>query len=315
MIKKGRVLSIQGELATVSDGNKEYTCFLRGALKKEKTQKKNILAVGDFVQFSVENEEGVIEEINERTSYLTRKDQVQNKEQLIAVNIDQVLITVSVVNPPLKPPLIDRYLIACEKGNMSPVLLINKIDLLDDPSISRKIYQKEKDLYEQSLDAYQKIDLPIISVSTKDSTGIDILKRQMAGKASVFSGQSGVGKSSLINLLCNLNLPTQETVSRTRKGMHTTTKAHLIPIEDNGFIIDTPGIKSFGVWDLTKEDIINHFSDIKTIATGCRFHNCMHLKEPDCAVKTAIEEKTLSSLRFDSYLSLIGSIGKKDRWR
>lgn len=315
MSLRGRVLSIQGESVTVSDGAREYTCILRGSLKKEKTQKKNLLSVGDFVSFTLEDDKGLIEEVEERFSYLTRKDIVQNKEQLIAVNIDQVLITVSVVNPPLKPSLIDRYLIACEKGNMQPVLIINKVDLLEDYTANERILEKEKELYENCLEAYPKIGLPIISVSAKKSMGIEELRKQMHGKASVFSGQSGVGKSSLINLLCNMNLPTQETVAKTRKGMHTTTRAQLIPLEENGFIIDTPGIKSFGVWDLTIQDIVAHFTDLKEIGRNCRFHNCMHLQEPDCAVKKAIEENTLSYLRFESYLSLIGSIGKKDRWR
>lgn len=312
----GRVVSIRGERAIVFSMGKEYSCIVRGNLKKARTHEKNVLAVGDLVQFSLDdNLDGAIEKIEKRRSVLTRMDTVQKKLQIIAVNIDYVFITVSLVNPPLKLPLIDRYLIACKKGNMNPILVINKLDLLDDLSYPLIVIEKEKGLYKEALFAYEKIGLPILSVCTIDGRGISSLKKMMEGKTSVFSGQSGTGKSSLINAVCNTDLAVQETIRNTRKGSHTTTRASLISIGEDGFVVDTPGIKSFGLWDLTKEDIVSHFTDIKEIGEGCRFKNCMHLKEPGCAVKEALLEKKLSSLRFASYLSLIESIGKKDRWR
>lgn len=313
---KGRVVSIRGEKAIVSSEDKEYSCIVRGNLKKARTREKNVLAVGDLVEFSLdENLDGAIEKIEKRTSALTRLDTVQKKQQIIAVNIDQVFITTSLVNPPLKLPLIDRYLIACEKGNMTPILLINKLDLLNDASYPPLVIEKEKTLYKEALYAYEKIGLAILSVCTLDKTGISSLKKMMKGKTSVFSGQSGTGKSSLINAVCDTNLGVQETIRHTRKGSHTTTRASLIPLGDESFVVDTPGIKSFGLWELTIEDIVDHFTDIKEVGHSCKYKNCMHLKEPNCAVKQALQENKLSSLRFASYLSLIGSIGKKDRWR
>lgn len=313
---QGRIVRITGERSTVSYKNKEYSCTLRKKAKGAKSNQKNILVVGDLVQFFLENDtEGVIEKIEERKSFLTRQDTVQKKNQLLAANVDQVLITVSVVNPPLKLPLIDRYLIACNKGNLFPVLVINKIDLLEESSFNKNILEKEKSLYLEALFAYRQIGVPVCSVSASKKDGLDSLKTIMKGKTSVFSGQSGTGKSSLINAIFQTDLLVNAPITRTRKGAHTTTRATLVPLEEGGFVVDTPGIKSFGIWELTKEDIIGHFTDIKEIGQECRFSNCMHMKEPGCAVAIAIEEKRLSSLRFDSYLSLIGSIGKKDRWR
>jgi len=314
--RQGRVVSITGERSTVSSAGKEYSCVLRKKAKGEKSKQKNILVVGDIVQFFLEKDtEGVIEKIEERKSYLTRQDTVQKKNQILAANVDQVLITVSVVNPPLKLPLIDRYLIACEKGNLSPILVINKIDLLNDTSYTENIIEKENLLYKEALFAYEQIGVPVCPVSAKKDEGLNALKKLMKGKTSVFSGQSGTGKSSLINAIFQTDLLVNAPIKRTRKGAHTTTRATLVPLKDEGFVVDTPGIKSFGIWELTKEDIIEHFTDIKEIGRGCRFSDCMHMKEPGCKVAEAIVEKKLSSLRFDSYLSLIESIGKKDRWR
>lgn len=313
---KGRILSVTGETATVSYDEKEYQCTLKGLLKKDKTQQKNIIAVGDFVLFSFENEEeGSIHSVEPRFSFLTRQDPFKQKEHLLAVNIDQVFITCSIIQPTLKPTLIDRYLIAAHKGNMNPIILINKIDLLDDETIDLKVREKEKELYLLALEAYEKAGIPILSISTVDNRGVESLKALMNNKASVFSGQSGVGKSSLINLICNTDFLVKKMVARTKKGSHSTTKAILIPLESGGFCIDTPGIKSFGVWDLKKEDIVSHFSEIQEIGKNCKYPNCLHLVEPECAVREAFNEKKISPLRFESYSSLIGSLGKEDKKR
>ncbi len=307
---KGRVLSITSQGIVVDHEGAVYTCFLRGLLKREKTKHKNIVTVGDFVSFeALPDFEGYITDVEHRKSVLSRADNLsRKKEQLIAANIDQVLITVSVVSPQLKPSLIDRYIIAARKGNMEPVILINKIDLLDDTGVDLVEREKEREILLQCKQAYEKAHIPLILISVQTGEGIDQLKAAMHGKASVFSGQSGTGKSSLINAISGLNLPVGETVQRTKKGAHTTTRAHLLPLDFGGFCIDTPGIKSFGIWDLSQEEVVSYFAEIQALADRCKFPDCSHIHEGDCAVISAFEEGKISPLRYESYVSLMETL-------
>lgn len=305
--RRGRVVAIASEGIFVDCDNQKITCTLRGVLKKERTLLKNLVVVGDFVWFEpISPEEGVIEHVEPRQSILSRADNIsQRREQLIAANIDQVLITVSVVNPPLKPPLVDRYLIAAHKGKMEPILVINKIDLLDSDD-SRAA--SEKQLYEEFLKAYSLAGVPVVSVSMVTGAGLDELRSVMKNKASVFAGQSGVGKSSLINAITGLQLPIGKTVERTRKGSHTTSQAHLIHLDFEGWCIDTPGIKSFGIWDVKAEEVLDYFSEFHPLSVDCKYPNCTHRHEPGCAVEKAIEEGNIPVLRYQSYLALVESI-------
>lgn len=309
---RGRVISIASEGIIVDHEGKTFTCFLRGLLKKEKTLMKNLVVVGDFVLFEKKSEsEGTIVHVESRTSTLSRADNLsQRKEQLIAANIDQVLITVSVVKPTLKATLVDRYIIATQKGGMKPVVLINKIDLLHTPEEGEDqvILEQERELYQEFLKAYSLTDIPVISVSTVTGEGLEELRSIMKDKASVFSGQSGVGKSSLINAITGLDLRVGETVERTRKGSHTTSTANLIPLPFGGWCIDTPGIKSFGVWDLKKEEVQNYYSEIQEESRNCKYPDCQHLHEPGCSIEKAIEEGRISILRYQSYLILMETI-------
>lgn len=301
--KEGKVLAIMADGILVDSEDVLYTCNLRGSLKKENLKIKNLIAVGDTVLFEPQsNLQGSIVYVQERYSILSRAEQIsRRKEQLIAVNIDQVIITGSVVTPPLKTSLIDRYIIAALKGNMEPVIVINKIDLLqEDP--------KEKALFDEALTAYQKLGIPIFPVSTKTGEGIAALKETMEGKSSVFSGQSGTGKSSLINAIIGSSLLTGEVVAKTGKGSHTTTSTLLLPIEGGGFCVDTPGVQSFGMWDLKEDEVRRYFVEIDEFGKGCKFPNCSHLHEPSCAVQKAVEEGEISPLRFDSYCALMMSL-------
>lgn len=316
--KKGRVLAILPEGILVSCEQEEFLCHLKGSLKQDKNRIKNLVAVGDFVRFEEKaDQEGTISKIEERHSILSRADNLSRlKEQLIAVNIDQVLITTSVALPPLKPSLVDRYIIAAQKGNMEPIILVNKIDLFSHPTREINVnLDEEKTLYEEFLRTYRALNFKVIPVSVKTGEGIETLKETMQGKTSVFSGQSGVGKSSLINRITGASLATGAIVQRTRKGSHTTTTTHLIPLEKGGFCIDTPGIKSFGVWDLKMDEIVAYFPEIFSLSAACQFPDCSHLSEPGCAVIKAVEENKISSLRFGSYCALISSLSKKHRQR
>jgi ribosome biogenesis GTPase len=243
---------------------------------------------------------------------LSRADNLsRRKEQVIAANIDQVLITVSVVDPPIKPPLVDRYIIAARKGGMEPVIVLNKIDLLKSETKDPILVAVENEIYEEFLVAYAQADIPIVSVSVETGEGLERLREVMKGKASVFSGQSGVGKSSLINAITGLDLRVGETVEKTKKGSHTTTTAQLVPLEFGGWCIDTPGIKSFGVWDLKKEEIEKYFSEIHAIGLKCKFLDCTHTHEAQCAVIEALEQEEIPPMRYESYQALIDSLSEK----
>lgn len=304
---RGRVLAISPEGIIVDAEEKLFSCTLRGSLKKEKGRIKNLIAVGDFVLFEAKGEkEGTIAHIEERRSILSRAEHhMRQKEQLIAVNIDQVMITASIHLPSLKPALIDRYIIAAKKGKMAPVIVINKIDLLS------QISEEEQNLYHHLAKVYRALGIPFLSVSAETGEGMEELKAAMRGKASVFSGQSGVGKSSLINAVTGTSLKIGEIVEKTQKGAHTTSSTHLVPLESGGFCIDTPGIKSFGLWDLSPQDVQAYFPEIQESGKKCRYPNCSHLGEPDCAVTKAVEKGKISPLRFDSYSALMADLSSK----
>lgn len=299
----GMISSIQSQGIIVQAEGKSWVCELRGILKKQKWDSKNFVTVGDRVLFEpIQDNYGTIYHVEPRKSILSRADNLsRRKEQLIAANIDQVLITVSVVSPELKPALVDRYIIAARKGNMTPVIIVNKVDLLKENT-------PEMEQYNAFMDAYHRLGLEIIPVSTVNDLGIDRLKEIMKDKSSVFSGQSGVGKSSLINKITGSDLRIGETVVKTNKGAHTTTNPTLLPLEQGGWCIDTPGIKSFGIWDLDPNEMESYFSDIHEIGLDCRYPNCIHVNEPDCAVQKALESGKLSPIRFESYLALLSSI-------
>lgn len=308
---RGRVLAVLPEGVLVSFDGEQEECHLRGYLKKEKAKQKNLIAVGDFVYADRLN--SLIVSVEKRTSILSRADNLaRNKEQLIAVNIDQVLITTCVMNPPLKTPLIDRYIIAAMKGNLTPIIVINKIDLLEQ---SNKEALLERELFDSFVSIYRSLGFLVIPLSVKTGQGIEELQNAMKGKTSVFSGQSGVGKSSLINLITSSSLETGQVVHKTNKGAHTTSAAELVPLKEGGFCIDTPGIRSFGVWDLKPEELSSYFSEIQTASKHCKFPDCAHLEEPCCAVQKAVEEGSISSLRFESYCALMHSCKQEHRKR
>ncbi|HSX37401.1 MAG TPA: ribosome small subunit-dependent GTPase A [Chlamydiales bacterium] len=296
---RGRVVSISGEGAFVDFEGSPVLCSLKGLMKKDTSQVKNLIAVGDWVRCS---EEKVIVQVEPRTSVLGRTDISGRKEQLMAVNVDQVIIAVSIVNPPLKPALVDRYLIAAEKGNIHPVIAINKIDLLP------KASQEERDRYKEFLAAYIPLGLPIFSVSAASKVGLEALRSLLHNKTSVFSGQSGVGKSSLLNACFGFDLKVGDLAIKTAKGSHTTTSAELILLPCGGYCVDTPGIRSFGIWDLTKPDVIAHFHDFFPFAKKCKYPDCMHIQEPGCKVLHALEKGSIAPLRYESYVNLLEEI-------
>lgn len=291
----GRVLAIGSQDVEVLYEGVLHHVVVRGSLKQDKNRLKNLVAVGDEVVLH----EGMITHVLPRRTVLSREDHLhKRKEQLIAANVDLVIITLSVVSPHLKPFLFDRYIIAAEKGGIHPLLVINKIDLLEQD-------EAEKALFEQFVRVYRALGYQIIPLSCKSGEGLDLLKIAMKDKTSVFSGQSGTGKSSLINIFTGLKQATGDIIRKTNKGMHTTTATRMVPLEGGGFCIDTPGIRSFGVWKLTREEVESYFHEIHEAGSACRFASCSHTHEPECAVIKQVEEGTISALRYESYLKLL----------
>lgn len=305
-LPRARVVAVTGEGTWVELAGKRQLCSIKGSLKKERKLSKNLVAAGDFVRIS----ESTISQIEPRFSTLSRTDITGKKEQLIAVNIDQAIIVVSLVEPPLKPALIDRYIIAAANGGIRPIIVLNKADLLpSSPS--------EQDRYKEFLTAYQPLGFPILTLSIKTGVGIEELQMLMKEKTSVICGQSGVGKSSLLNEAFQMERKTGELSGKTFKGTHTTTVAELIPIPNGGYCIDTPGIRSFGLWKLERSQVKEHFTDIQELSHGCHYKDCSHTYEPQCSVIEALEEGKLPVMRFESYCSLLdeadGSLDNRTR--
>ena len=300
--RHGRVITISTGAILVQVGEEIISSSMKGSLKQEITRDKTLITVGDFVWI---DERGQIAAIDKRQSCLSRADTLHHrKQQIIAANIDQVLIVASVDNPSLKPSLIDRYIIATERGGMQPIIIINKIDLVQDFTLLNELEA-----------IYTSLNIPFLKVSALFEIGIAALKEIIKGKASVFSGQSGVGKTSLVNDLTGSNRKVGDIVHKTKKGAHTTTHAELIPIEENTFCIDTPGIKSFALWDITQEELTTYFSDLQQFATRCKFNPCSHTHEPECAVKAAVAEGLLSPIRYNSYITIRDSHDQESKNR
>lgn len=260
------------------------------------------LAVGDQVGFSRINGACMVEEVLPRQTTLSRPDPFyRHIERVIAANIDAAVIVVSVTSPPLHPPLIDRYLIAIQRGGAKPMICLNKVDLLES--------EAERAAALAALEPYRNLGVKIILCSASDRLGIDALLSALAGRLCVFIGHSGVGKSSLLNALQpELNLATNTVRAVDGKGRHTTTGSHLYELARGIRVIDTPGIREFGLWDLTPAEARGYFDEFAGFASGCRFSNCSHLHEPACAVKQAVACGRISPARYESYRRIASTL-------
>ena len=287
-----------------------YECRMKGKFRIQGIKSTNPIAIGDVVDFEIETkndtETGVIKTIHDRTNYIIRKSVNLSKQtHIIAANVDQVFLLITIDNPPTFTTFIDRFLVTAEAYSVPTVLVFNKID-------SYEIEQRAEVLYLK--DIYEKIGYTCIEVSATENKNVDIVKEMMVGKTSMFVGHSGVGKSTLVNAIePMLELKTKEISNQHKQGQHTTTFAEMFDLSFNASIIDTPGIKGFGVVDMEKEEVDDYFPEFLAVKNDCKFNNCLHVEEPKCAVKDAVENEEISYSRYKSYLQIIA--GEEEHYR
>jgi ribosome biogenesis GTPase len=297
--RRGRVLSVHGLASMVEDEQGGVCqCATRRLLKTLSTDLRHVVAVGDQVLFRpVENSdppEGIIQRIEPRHGSICRTS--RGRQQIIVTNIDQVLIVTSAAEPRLKPNLIDRLLIAAEKGGVQPVVCINKIDLVEPASVQPLV------------GVYSQMGYEVLILSAKTGFGVEQFRRALTGRESVVAGQSGVGKSSLLNAVDpGLGLRVRTVSEDSQKGRHATSGARLLPLACGGYVVDTPGIRQFQLWDVIPEEVAGFFRDLRPYINLCRFPDCTHTHEDDCGVKNAVADGRLDERRYDSYCHLLGS--------
>ncbi len=287
-----------------------YECRIKGKFRLKGIKSTNPIAVGDVVDFEIEStndvETGVIHLIHDRTNYIIRKSVNLSKQtHIIAANVDLVFLLITINNPPTFTTFIDRFLVTAEAYSVDTVLVFNKIDSYELEERAEIMYLK---------DIYEKIGYTCLEVSATENKNVDLVKEMMIGKTSMFVGHSGVGKSTLVNTIePTLELKTKEISSQHKQGKHTTTFAEMFDLSFDAKIIDTPGIKGFGVVDMDKEEVDDYFPEFLAVKNDCKFNNCLHVEEPKCAVKDAVEDEEISYSRYKSYLQIIA--GEEEHYR
>lgn len=299
-MEKGLVIKNTGSwyLVKTNDG-KQIECKIKGNFRLKGIRSTNPIAVGDWVQIAV-NTEGTafITEIEDRKNYIIRRSSNLSKQShIIAANLDQCMLVVTVNYPETSTTFIDRFLASAEAYRVPVRLIFNKTDL----------YSEEEQRYLDALvNLYTHIGYPCYRISALNETGVEEIERDLQGKVTLFSGHSGVGKSTLINaILPDLNVKTGAISAAHNKGMHTTTFSEMFPVEGEGYIIDTPGIKGFGTFDMEDEEVGHYFKEIFEFSANCKYGNCTHRHEPGCAVREAVENHYISESRYASYLNIL----------
>ncbi len=305
---KGIVYKSTGSWYTVKANDGDfYECRIKGKFRIKGIKSTNPVAVGDGVQFEIEKigDEtiGIIHHIEDRKNYIIRKSVKLSKQtHIIASNLDQVFLMITLNNPKTYTIFIDRFLATAEAYDIPAVLLFNKIDTYGEDELNEVKYLAA---------IYRKIGYTCIGISAKSGKNVDKVKELMIGKTSMFSGNSGVGKSTLINSLePSLNIKTTEISEQHLQGQHTTTFAEMFDLSFDAKIIDTPGIKGFGIFDMEKDEMSDYFPEFFKLKSECKFNNCLHLDEPSCAVKQALENGEVAWSRYNSYVQMVTGEGE-----
>jgi ribosome small subunit-dependent GTPase A len=297
---RGLVIKNTGSWYQVkTDDGQVIDSKVKGNFRLRDIKSTNPVAVGDYVHLTVNQEDtAFIKEIEDRKNYIIRRSSNLSKQShILAANLDQCMLVVTIKHPETSTIFIDRFLASAEAYSIPVKLIFNKTDL----------YDKDDNHYLESLiDLYSYIGYPCFTVSALSNQGIDVVKEDLKGKVTLFSGHSGVGKSTLINrIVPGAVIKTGEISSYHKKGTHTTTFSEMHPVEGNGYIIDTPGIKGFGVFDMKEGEISHYFPEIFNYSANCKYNNCTHLHEPGCAVREAVENHFISQSRYTSYLNIM----------
>ncbi len=279
------------------------SCRIKGKFRLSGIKHTNPITVGDVVEFDLEpsNQNGVIHKIQERKNYIIRKaNNLSKQTHIIAANIDQAMLMVTLAFPKTSLGFIDRFLMTAEAYHIPATIVFNKVDLFSN---------EMEDLLDDTIALYQNnIGYPCIKTSVKNNIGLDEVKEFLKDKTTLVSGHSGVGKSSLLNAIePELNIKTGDISSYSFKGQHTTTFAEMHPLSFGGYIIDTPGIREFGLVDFNDAEISHYFKEMKGFIGKCKFNNCKHMNEPNCSIIKAVEEHLISAERYQSYLSIMNN--------
>jgi ribosome biogenesis GTPase len=298
---KGRVSSFIGLHIMVRCDltGREYSCSVRGILRSLARDARNVVVTGDRVLFRQEGDatQGVIERVEPRHGILSRGS--QRREHILVANIDQVLIVTSAADPEFRPQLVDRYLVCAEERGILPLICISKSDLVDPVTLLPNIR------------AFGRAGYTVVLASIRTGEGIGRLRQLLRGRQTAVSGQSGVGKSSLLNAIDpDLGLATADVSDWTHKGTHTTRRARLVPLSYGGWVCDTPGIRQFELWDISLSEVDGYYIEFRPFISHCRFPNCTHIHEEQCGVRMAVQSGLIPRVRYQSYLRL----REEDTW-